>query len=280
MSHIIQPWGFAYCTDNMTGTPPAALIGTNFTANANNADGTVVSVLSALAHDVHYIEIGLGGINSATLNSASLVDIVVDPAGGTSWANWIDDLVAGYSAIPTAGATGIELWYRFPITLKSGHSIGVRARNASGSNITTGRIVIYAHGHPTAPDMWWSGSKVDSLGINAASSSGTTITPGNTGTWGSWTTIGTTARRWGALQYAINGSDSSMLALGVHFEIGVGSARLPMPRQFVSSTSSEISARTAPGWIPCDIAETTVMQMRGTANTTAENYNAAIYGVF
>lgn len=56
---------FANQVDNLTGTPPTTTVGANFTAGANNADGTSVSVLSALAFDVHYLVVGIGGVSIA-----------------------------------------------------------------------------------------------------------------------------------------------------------------------------------------------------------------------
>lgn len=278
----LPPFQFAHETDNLTGTPPAALIGTNFTAGANSADGTAVGVIGALAHDVHFLVVGLGGISLATANGQCLVDVLIDPAGGTSWSELIDSLINGFTPVPTAAGISLGNWYYFPLFIKAGSSLGVRARTLHTVDITTGRAVMYALGNPSRPDMWWCGQKVESLGINAATSTGTNVTPGNSGAFGSWTSIGNpTAKRYGHIQMGVNGSDSTATAIGYYWQLGYGSNKLPGSGTFfTSNTTSEVGQRlfTLPMW--CDIPAGTQMQVRGTASGTAEPHNVGLYGVY
>lgn len=283
MSLILQPFKFCNSVDNLVGTPSGTgVFGTNFTANSSNSDGTAVTVLSALAFDVHQLVIAIGGISLASANSNCLLDVLVDPAGGTSWSPLIDDLVCGMTPI-VGTASGPGNIYAFPIFIKAGSSIGVRARTAHTTNITTGRIVMWAYGNPSRPDMWWCGQKVESLGINAGSSKGTNVTPGNSGTYGSWATIGTSSARYGAVQFQMNGTDGSAVALGYYFQLGVGSTKLPgSPTIARTLTTSEVGALTGPGnpiW--CDVPASTPWQIRATCSSTgAEVWNGAVYGVY
>lgn len=273
-------WGFG--VSNLTGTPPAATVGTNFTAGASNTDGTSVSVISALSHDLHYLIVGIGGVNVSTGDGQGLLDILIDRAGGTSWSSFIDDLVCGFTPTPAAGTAGIQQWYHFPLFVPAGASLGVRARTAHTANITSGRVVIYGYGEPSRPDMWWCGTGVESLGINEASSKGTNVTPGNSGTYSSWTTIGTSSYRYGAVQFGVNGSDATASAIGYYWQIGYGSTQLPgSPTAFMATSTNEVSSRTGFGQIIwCNAPASTVWQLRATASGTAETYNAAIYGVY
>lgn len=279
---ILPPFQFANGTDNLTGIPPAATVGTNFAAGASNADGSAVGVLSALAHDVHYLIVGIGGISLAAADSQALLDVLIDRAGGTSWSSLIDDLICGFSPIPAAGTAGIQQWYHFPLWVPAGAALGVQARTAHSANITTGRVVMYAYGGPSRPDMWWCGQAVESLGIDAASSKGTNVTPGNAGTYGSWTTIGTSTARYGAVQFGVNGSDGTAANIGYYWQFGHGSTKLPgSPTCYASVSSNEVAARTGFSQpILCDVAGGTIWQARGVASGTAEVFNAAVYGVY
>ena len=283
MALIIPPFKFNNEIDNLTGTPSGTgVFGTSFSTSASaNADGTAVSVLSALAFDVHYLVISIGGINGAAADAECLLDILVDPAGGTSWSGLINDLVCGMSVTPSATAASTCV-YNFPIFIKSGTSIGVRARSAHTSQISTGRVVIWAYGNPSEPDLWWCGSQVESLGINAATSKGTDVTPGNTGAYGSWTTIVTSTAPYGALQFQMNGTDGTAANLGYYFQVGVGSAQLQgSPTIARVLTTSEVGPHTGPfSPIWCDIPSGTVLQIRGTCSGTAEVWNGAVYGVY
>lgn len=280
----VPPWSFAHTVSNLTGKPPTGGgMGTAFAPGTSNADGSPVSVLSALAFDVHYLIVGLNGINVASTATDTLLDVLVDPAGGSSWSSMIDDLVCGYLPSNTR-AQHMATMYSFPLFIPAGSSLGVRARTASASSVTGAdtKVIMWAYGQPSRPSMWWCGSKVESLGINATTSTGTSITPGNSGTYGSWTTIGTSSGRYGALQYGINGPGASMTALGYYWQVGTNSTQLPgSPTMYsTNDTGCVVSTAGNQGPIFCDIPESTVLQMRATSSGTAQAHNAAIYGVY
>lgn len=281
---MVPPFGgFADCTTNNT-SPVALNQGTNFTAGLNNADGSSVGVLSALAHDVHFLVIGLGGISASNANSRTLVDILVDPAGGTSWSAFIDDLTCGFCPAFTAAIGLHSQYFYFPIYIKSGTSIGLRARTVHTANLTTGYCLMWAFGNPSLPQMWWCGTGVETLGITAASSSGTDVSSGASNAWAaSWTTIGTSTHPYGCVQMGHSGPDSSTALKAYHFQIGYGDTQLPGSPTFYSALGSvEASAKNLnDGPIWCNVASGTTWQARGKCSTTSpEVFDVGIYGVY
>lgn len=274
--------GFTFCVDNIIASPGTVLTGTNFTTGASNADGSVVTVLSALAQDLCYLVIGFAGTSATTEDQNTLADILIDRAGGTSWSSFIDDLVIGFCPTPTAGAIGMTSWYHFPVWVPAGASLGVRARHRSANTNTNGRCVIYGYGKPKRPEMWWCGQGVESVGINAASSKGTNHTPGASSSYSSYATIGTTARRWQAMQFGVNGSDGTMLAQGYNWQLGIGGVQIPgTPTYYHSNTTTEAMTRTGfnqPLWV--DIPAGTTIQCRATASGSGEVHNVAVYGCY
>ena len=281
---LIVPPGPAWSweVDNLTGTPPAALIGTNFTFGASNADGATVQVLAATARDACYCVIGFTGCNTGAEDNSALVDLLWDPAGGTSWTNFIDNLAAGFTPVPAAGTIPIQQFYHFPIWIPSGTALAVRARKNGATAATGGRCAIWLFGEPKRPDMWWCGQRVESLGINEGTRKGTSHSPGNSGAFSAFATIGTSTRRYGALQLGVNGSDNVMTAIGYYWQIGVGSSQLPgTPTFYFSNSTAEVSARSGfHGPLFVDIHASTAIQVRGTASGTAEAHNVALYGVY
>lgn len=282
MSLSLPPFRFANEVDNLTGTPGTSG-GTNFTAGASNADSTAVTLLSALAFDVHFLYLSFGGLGSSAVDSACLADILIDPAGGTSWASLIDDLTIGFSPNPATSGISMACNYAFPLFIKSGASVGVRARTANASNITTPRVFIWAYGGPTRPDMWWCGQKVESLGPVPTTSKGVSVTPGNTGAAGSWTSVGSpTSARYGSIQLGLNGSDSTMLSVAYFWQIGISSAKIPgTPTLYCNANTAEhmgYSGFGQPIW--CDIPAATQLQVMGTCSGTAEAHTVALYGVY
>jgi hypothetical protein len=281
MSLIVPPWYWNYCTTTADQNPQAATDGVAFTAGANDADAAAVTVLSALAHDVHYIEILFAGIVSATNNVNALADLLVDPAGGTTWSELIDSLPCGFS-VATIGERGYPIGYRFPLYIPSGSSLGVRARTRHTADITTGQVAINAFGDPSRPDAWWCGRSVETLGASAATSSGTAHTPGASNAFSAWATIGTSTGRYGAIQLGFGGTDAAAAAAGVRWQIGVGSSKLPgTPDQHVCITTNETAARYFNGWIPCDIPSGSAVQVRAASSAASPEAatNVTLHGV-
>lgn len=285
MSLLVPKWYFNNYANNYSAAPAAPTVsdfGTPLNPGTSNADSAVVTAMSALAFDAHYLTLSMNGFFLSTAAAYTLLDVMIDPAGGTSWANFIDDLVCGFTAADTASYMATQ-WYHFPIFIKAGTSIGIRARCSHSVSITTGSVAMNVFGNPSRPIMWWCGQKVESLGINAATSKGTDVVPGSGGSFGSWATMGTSTGRYGAVQYGLNGTDSSSLALGYQFQIGYGSTELPgelmIHHTMGGSETGVICGGVGP--IFCDEKAGTVWQMRSTCSSGGgETFNAAIYGVY
>jgi hypothetical protein len=279
-----SPFSWGYYDSNVnftTAVPSTAAYGTTFAAGASNADGTAVSMLT-LAQDVQMITIAFNDTSATGAETATLADILIDPAGGTSWANLIDDLVCGY-LIATSTGQPISHFYTFPLFIKAGSALGVQARCAHSTPSTSSDCSVWVWGQPSRPEMWWCGQKVESLGINAASSSGTNVTAGISNAWGSWTSIGSpTTGRYGAVQMQANTADATQLVASYHFELGYGSTRLVMPPLHVTGASSEQKVCFGPwGHNPVNIAAGTQLQARGMSSAgTVEAWDLAVYGTY
>lgn len=282
MGLLVPPWYFNDCSDNLTGTPVSGTPGTGIAAGTSSSDGTSTAVLTALAHDVHFLVVALGGYGAAGVNANTLFDVLVDPAGGTSWTAFINDLVCGMTPPPATTNAGIQVYYYFPVFIKSGTSVGGRARQSGTGAVANPRVMMWAFGNPSRPDAWWCGSGVETLGAVPTSSQGTTITPGASGVAGTWTTIGTSTHPYGALQFGIQGPDGTATAKGGYWELGISSLVFPAAQTlYTAVNTAESNARTGtvvPIW--CDIPSNTTFQMRGTLSGAAENYNGAVYGVY
>lgn len=277
------PWGWGWQRSYIDLIAPIANPGGTASAGASNVDGANASVLNAVGttRDVEFMVISIGGTAVSGAACRVLVDILVDPAGGSSYTPLINDLLGGFTS--SADAAGQNCTYYFPIWIKAGTQIGVRARTQHTSAIATGRVSIAVMGQPSRPDMWWCGQAVESLGINASTSSGTDVTMALAGTWGSWTAIGTTTRRYGALQMGLDGSDASPSTMGGQWQIGVGSAQYPGTHTMHHSLSSTGPTMTRDGVGPlnCDIPAGTALQVRASAsNVPTETLCCALYGVY
>lgn len=276
MSLATSPVRFSKYTSNYAATP-SLTPGTTFTAGGLDTDGAAVSCIAALAHDVHHLRLRFQGIQSTGADTNSAGDLLIDPAGGTSWAALINDVVCG---MLNTNTTGMPWSYEFPIYIPAGASLGWRCKTVNATDVTTGQILVETFGEPSNPAMWWCGQGVETLGIS--NSKGTAITPGNSGAAGSWTNVGsTTSRIYKAIQLGLNGSDAGAIDAAYHFEVGAGSQPIPGSGiVWLRSNTSELAYRHNPGLMTCNIPSGTQMQVRGTCSTTAEVLYAALYGVY
>lgn len=285
---LIVPSGpsWAYFSDNLTLGADFNGIGVSFTAAANNTKGSVVTAMSALSHDVEFLRIGIAGLSASNVNGSSLVDIMIDYAGGTSWET--DALIPnllGWSGILStdyeSAAAGLTRWYDFPIWIPAGASLGVRAQTAHTSDITTGYIVLQAYGGNKNPASWWCGQRITAYGVDTSNSVGEMIPTAVTPSFGSWTNVG------GALSADARAVQAAMQSEGdttaqnttLYVQIGVGSTQIG-PNIIMATSSYESAASLPVGSIFVDIPSGTQLQARcSRSKGTTNDIDVAIYAV-
>jgi hypothetical protein len=195
----LSAYNFTY--DNW-GANPSATIGTSVTPGASNVEGSWTQIASSanIAQDCYwlYVQVHTGATSAAAKNQ--LLDIGIDPAGGTSYTAFLSNLQIGNSpALTAAGARE----HVFPIFIRSGSSVAVRIQ---GSNATAGTVRVAArfYGQPSRPEAVPVGTVSETLGT-ITSSSGQSVTPGNAAD-GSWVDLGATTRNlwWWQVGYGID----------------------------------------------------------------------------
>jgi hypothetical protein len=200
-------------------TTPSATPGTSVTPGANNAEGswTQVATSGNIAYGVCLIYIAIGGGNTSAGQKDHLLDIGVDPAGGTSYTAVISNIVCGQTQAVTTG------WdeFVFPLRIKAGSSVAVRVQ---GNNATAGtvRVVADFYGRPTAPECVPVGQWSETIGT-ITNSAGTSVTPGNAAE-GSWTSLGTTTKDLWHWQIGMQLSNGTITAQYTTFDLAYGDA--------------------------------------------------------
>lgn len=195
---------FNFEVDNFGATYSAAAFGTSVSSHATNANqkGTPVSLISgaSVTEDCYGVIIKFNGGVSNGSSRRFLCDLLIDPAGGTSWSVLINNLyllAAGFGFSPTC--------FYFPVYIKAGTSIGMQIQG-SVANVAQ-RVGVRLLAKPSHPELVKCGSYVDTFGAVTASTEGTAITPGSNGAWGAYTaSLGVTARDlwWWQAGYGLN----------------------------------------------------------------------------
>lgn len=200
-------------------TTPTATPGTSVVPGISNAEGAWTQIASGanIAYDVCLLYLAIGGGNLTAVSKMHLLDIGVDPAGGTAYTSIINDIVCGQTQAVTTGFDE----FNFPIFIKAGSSVAVRVQ---GKHTTAGtvRVVGDFFGRPTEPDMVPVGVYSETIGT-ITNSNGTSITPGNAAE-GAWTSLGTTAKALWHWQLGAQVDNATITAQYTTIDLAYGDA--------------------------------------------------------
>lgn len=209
---------FNFTYDNW-GANPSGTPGTSVVPGATNAEGAWTQVASGanIAQDCYWAYIKISGGATSVQQKNHLIDIGVDPAGGTSYTAVISNMVGGQAATLTASG-GSREWL-FPLFIKAGSSVAVRVQ---GSNATAGtvRIITKFWGRPTRPEACPVGAFSQTFGA-AAGSLGTSFTPGNAAD-GAWVDLGATSNPLWWWQFGVQVNNTVVSGEAVYVDIAYG----------------------------------------------------------
>jgi hypothetical protein len=199
------------------GTNPSATPGTSVIPGASNAEGAWTQIASSanIAQDVYWLAVQVFSGGTASSQKDHLLDIGVDPGGGTAYVAAISNIVCGESG----GIGGALPLFVFPLFIKAGSSVAARVQ---GNNATAGTIFIIAtfKGQPSRPEAVPVGMFSETIGT-ITNSAGPSFTPGNAAD-GTWVSLGTTTKAmwWWQLGYQI--SNATITAERTFIELAHG----------------------------------------------------------
>lgn len=270
---------FGYVTGNVITTRPAAAIGTTITP-AQNAYGSYTQVLAAAAitRDCFGILINFNSNFVTAAARDTIVTIGIDPAGGTAWTDTINHLLASCASSYNVGHGGH--WYYFPIFIPSGSSVAAKA-SVNNATVGTLRCCVWLYGAPKNISNLVYGQGVETLGATTASSSGTAVTSGTTSE-GSWTSLGTTTKRWKFGQIGMGINDTTMTSGGLyHVDFASAEAYIGMDKQYLVPTSTEAFSSVLHSHTMCDVPVGSIIYGRVQCSGTADSSLSLIaYGVY
>jgi hypothetical protein len=230
----LSAYAFTY---NNWGATPGTALGTAVTPGASNAEGAWTQIASGanIAQDCYWLHLNpSGGATSANIKD-QLLDIGVDPAGGTSYTAIITDTNIGET--PNQASTGRKE-FLLPFFIKAGSSVAVRVQ---GSNATAGSLRVAAkfYGQPSHPENCPIGAFSQTFGT-MASSAGQAITPGNN-TWGSYIDLGAVTKPlwWWQPGYGITNATITAEQTYIEFSYGNASNKHPILTVCHTGTTGE-----------------------------------------
>lgn len=201
---------------------------------------------AAVTQDAYEVWIHVSRVGVSLVARDAILTIGIDPAGGTAYQDFI-------SHLPIACASGMTggggVWYRFPVYIKAGTSIAAKwSCNDSTVNVTqaVGRVILFCQ--PTRPDLLRCGTFVRTFGATPATSSGTTITPGQASD-GALVQLGSslTEKLW-AWQVGLGINNAAMNNRSYFIDVLVGNGitnRRAIQNELVASDSTETITKHA-----------------------------------
>ena len=267
-------WKYTNC-NTPSNTPGKSVV-----PGASDVEGswTEVATSGNIAYDVWGILLWVCGGNTTATAKNHLLDIGVDPAGGTDYVEKISNIVCGGAQ---AGGLGGR-WFYFPYRVKAGSSIAVRIQ---GTQATAGtvRVAMKFYGRPTNPEYIAVGTYSETIGT-ITGSLGVSFTPGNSSE-GSWTSLGTTTRKlwWWQLCVQCNNGTVTNLAYNIDLAYGDGTnyhmiiENLPIQIGGTAETFSN-SLQAVEGF--CEVPAGATLYIRGHCSGTAvTGWNAVAVGI-
>lgn len=199
-------------------TRPAASMGISVTPG-NNVKGAYSTLISGanVINDVYGILIHINANSVSAAARDTLVDIGIDPAGGTSFGVVIPNLLGSCAGDSSFGG----IWYYFPLLIPAGSTIGAAA-SINNATVGTLRVNAIIYGRPRRPENVKVGQRVTAYGVTTGTSSGTAVTAGTTSE-GAWTQLAAAIGErnwWWQLGMGVNDSTMSALIYGADLSIG------------------------------------------------------------
>jgi hypothetical protein len=273
----------AFRFDNW-GANPSSTPGTSVVPGTSSLYGSWTEVATAanVANDVYFVTIQVFGGFTTGVSKKQMLDLGVDPAGGTSYSVLAAELLVGCSPGIASSIQGVN-GYSFPMFIKAGSSVAVRIK---GSHTTAGtvRVCITLRGQPASPHQIPVASYSEGL-TGGAGTAGTSFTPGNLAD-GTWQTLGTTVRRNFWWQLGWNVDNTGMTAEYCYIELAHGDAsnkHTLIKTMKASSSTEQLSAPLLGNWdfAGCywPLPAGTELWVRGRADSAPDSgYNAMAYG--
>jgi hypothetical protein len=272
----------SYILDNW-GTNPSSTPGTSVTPGASDVEGSwTASGLGTVANECQWIQLRVSDGSTATAAKRHVLDIGIDPAGGSSYTAVISDIVCGASAtIAAGGAPGHS--FLIPFRVPASATVGIRIQ---GSNATAGtvRVGMRLSGRPDAPWMFPVGQYAETIGVTG--SSGTSVTPGNAAD-GSWASLGTTTREcwWWQLCYQIDNGTITGEYTYLELAYGDGSNKHVILRRMHGGNTSEgvgtpLDENLSVAAAYCRVPAGATLYARGRCNNAPDTgYQCAALGI-
>ena len=210
---------YSFTVNNWTANPGTTQ-GTDVTPGTSDAEGAWTEVLAAASVTKHcyWMHLAFSGGRVAGQIENQLVDVGVDPAGGTAYSAIISNFQVGSAPNTTDGGKREHV---FPFFIPSGSSVAVRMQGSNAVAEPT-RAIIALWGQPSRPENVPVGMFSETLGT-LSGSKGQSFTPGNAAD-GTYADFGTTTQNLWWWQVGVGVDNATMAQEKTFVDVAWGDA--------------------------------------------------------
>jgi hypothetical protein len=256
---------------NLTATPNITTPGIRLTASATpHAKGAYGQLIDLLPADTYGITLILSGSAASATRTDMMLDLAIGAAGQEVVI--LPEFLCGWKPAITTGPYQIYL----PFFIPKGTRVAARIQALIASDVLD-VIAFFHNGYDYMPGPFF--RRADAYGTNAASSTGTSHTPGNTGVESTAANVGSAlTRSYGGVMLAMNGTLATTItnAIAYHWELMIGGVTM-LEWYHRSHTTEEIQGPYPSFPIPHHLPAGTQLQVRATASGTAQAHDVAFY---
>lgn len=285
MLHIPNSSTVHWRYDNW-GNAPSDVVGTSIDLGSANTKGSWIQVASStnIADDVVGLQFQSVALSAVSNTRPGMIDVGIDPAGGTSYTPILNNMLVGYSPPGNSTTIGGNREYFFPIRIPKGSSVAIRGQTRWGLISVRAQCTFY--GNISRPEFMPVGQYSETLGAQTSLSYGTVFTPGNAAD-GTWVSLGTTTKNMWWWQLMHQTDTTSITAEVTYIDLAFGDAtnkRLIYRDMHTGSTSGSagLKIQTHLLWPKayCPVPAGSNIYVRGRCqNAPDAKYNAVVVGI-
>ncbi len=208
--------------DNLPSTPSTSIPGTTVTASGSiNTKGSWVTLLTP-SFDTQWVAFCFMYSADSAVMTDQLIDIGIGGAG--SEVVIVPNYLCGWAGTPLAGGVGIgtqDKWFVVPMQIPAGTRIAARLQSVISAD--TVNVLAFASGDASGTVVGL--ANADTYGADTATSKGVQlVNSASSGTFGSWTNLGSpTSRDYKAILLGLGGNvDATWFGFSYQVQIGDG----------------------------------------------------------
>lgn len=257
--------------NNLTATPNITTPGIRLTASATpHAKGAYGVLSAATPHDVYEIELAFSGSAASNTRTDMMFDLAIGPAGQETVI--VPEYLIGWKPAITTGPFRLVL----PLFIPKGTRVAMRIQALIASDVIDVLAFFRGAGSGLPPQTY---RRADAFGTNAASSTGTSHTPGNSGVESTAANVGgVLTRTYSGVMLGVNGTlaITAQTAIAYHWELLLGGVAIA--EWYVRGHTTE----EVQGPIPSVVRKVIIpagsqLQVRAEASGTAQTFDVAFY---